>query len=54
MGAVDSYEKMIRTSGLIYNDSVTKLNRTVRMIPTSLIAGILGFRQREYLEMSPF
>ena len=47
-------EKMIHTSGLIYNDSVTKLNRTVRMIPASLIAGILGFRQREYLEMSPF
>ena len=27
MDAVDSYEKMVRTSRLIYNDSVTKLNR---------------------------
>ena len=50
MDAVDSYEKMVRTSRLIYNDSVTKLNRTLRMIPTSLIAGMLGFRQRDYLE----
>lgn len=50
MNAVDSYEKMVRTSRLIYNDSVTKLNRELRMFPTSLVAGALGFRQREYLE----
>ena len=50
MNAVDSYEKMVRTSRLIYNDSVTRLNRDLRMFPTSLIAGIFGFRQREYLE----
>lgn len=50
MDAADSYEKMIRTSRLIYNDSVTKLNRVIRMIPTSLIAGLLGFHRREYLE----
>lgn len=50
MNAVDSYEKMVRTSRLIYNDSVTKLNRNLRMFPTSLIAGAFGFRQRDYLE----
>jgi len=50
MDAVDSYEKMVRTSRLIYNDSVTKLNRDVRMFPTSIIAGMLGFQQRNYLE----
>ena len=50
MNAVDSYEKMVRTSRLIYNDSVTKLNRNLRMFPTSLIAGAFGFRQRAYLE----
>lgn len=50
MNAVDSYEKMVRTSRLIYNDSVTRLNRTIRMFPTSLVAGVLGFRQRAYLE----
>lgn len=50
MNAVDSYEKMVRTSRLIYNDSVTKINRELRMFPTSLIGGMFGFRQREYLE----
>ncbi len=50
MDAVDSYEKMVRTSRLIYNDSVTKLNREIRMFPVSLIAGMLGFRQQDYLE----
>lgn len=50
MNAVDSYEKMVDTSRLIYNDSVTKLNREIRMFPDSVAAGLLGFRQREYLE----
>ena len=48
--AVDSYEKMLHTSHLIYNDSVTKLNRELRIFPSSLLAGVLGFRQRDYLE----
>ena len=50
MDAADSYEKMMRTSRLIYNDSVSKLNRAVRTAPCSLIAGLLGFHQRDYLE----
>ena len=50
MNAVDSYEKMVRTSRLIYNDSVTKLNRELRIFPTSLLAGAFGLRQRDYLE----
>ena len=50
MNAVDSYEKMVRTSRLIYNDSVTKLNRELWMFPTSLLAGALGFQPRAYLE----
>lgn len=36
MNAVDSYEKMVRTSRLIYNDSVTRLNRTIRMFLPAL------------------
>lgn len=51
MNAVESYEKMIRTSGLIYNDSVSKLNRAVRTVPVSLIAGMLGFHQYDYIEL---
>ncbi len=50
MEAVETFENMVRTSRLIYNDSVTKLNREIRMFPVSMIAGMLGFRQREYLE----
>lgn len=53
MDAVGTYENMVRTSRLIYNDSVTKLNREIRMFPTSLISGMMGFRQRDYLEENP-
>lgn len=49
ISAVESYEKMVRTSRLIYNDSVTKLNRAVRTVPDCLIAGILGFGKKDYL-----
>lgn len=49
MDAVQTFENMVRTSRLIYNDSVTKLNRAIRMFPVSMIAGMLGFRQRDYL-----
>lgn len=50
MDAVEIYENMLRTSRLIYNDSITKLNREIRMIPVSMVAGMLGFHPREYLE----
>ena len=48
--AIECYEKMLYTSRLIYNDSVTKLNRTIRAFPICLIAGLIGFRQRDYWE----
>lgn len=50
MDAVQTFENMVRTSRLIYNDSVTKLNREIRMFPVSMVAGMLGFQQRDYLE----
>lgn len=50
MDAVQNFESMVRTSSLIYNDSVTKQNREIQKFPVSIIAGILGFRQRDYLE----
>lgn len=49
MDAVQIFENMVCTSRLIYNDSVAKLNREIRMFPVSMVAGILGFRQKEYL-----
>ncbi len=48
--AVQTFENMVCTSRLIYNDSVTKLNRFIRMFPVFIVAGILGFSQRDYLE----
>ncbi|MEG1972528.1 MAG: LemA family protein, partial [Oscillospiraceae bacterium] len=50
MDSVNQYEGMVRQSRLIYNDSVTKLNRNIRMFPTSMVAGMLGFSKRDYLE----
>ena len=50
MDAVNTYENMVRTSRMVYNDSVTKLNRQIRMFPISIVAGMLGFSQRDYLE----
>ncbi|MPN30829.1 hypothetical protein SDC9_178300 [bioreactor metagenome] len=47
---MNQYENMVRTSRLIYNDSVTKLNRAIRMFPANMIAGLLGFSKRAYLE----
>ena len=48
--AVEIFGKMIRTSHLLYNDCVMKLNREIRMFPVSFIVGMLGVREREYLE----
>ena len=45
----ECYGRMVYTSRLIYNDSVTKLNSALGMFPTNVIAGILGFHKREYL-----
>ena len=49
MDAVECYEKMVQTSRLIYNDSVTKLNRELHIFPTSVLAHMLGFEKRDYL-----
>ena len=51
--AADCYRRMLYTSSLIYNDSVSRFNRTVQKMPTRLIAGFLGFAPREYLEFAP-
>ena len=50
MDAVNQYKKMINTSSLIYNESVNRLNRAIRMFPSSIIAGILGFSKRAFLK----
>ena len=50
MNAADGYKKMVQTSSLIYNDSVARLNKMIGRTPNTLIAGLLGFHQKEYLK----
>lgn len=50
MDSVNLYENQVRTSRMVFNDSVTKYNRTVRQFPDSIAARILGFGEKEYLK----
>ncbi len=50
MDSVNKYEDTVRVSRMVYNDSVTKLNRACRMFPSSIVASMLHFGIREYLE----
>lgn len=49
MDSINDYENKVRISRMVYNDSVTKLNRTVKMFPTSIVASTLNVHPREYL-----
>ncbi|MEG0751747.1 MAG: LemA family protein [Oscillospiraceae bacterium] len=50
MNSLNGYEENVRTSRMVYNDTVTKFNRYVRMIPANIIASMLGFSVRDYLK----
>ena len=52
LDAIDSYGKMVRPGCLIYNDSVTKWNRELRLFPNSLVAKLFGFHRREPMEIA--
>lgn len=49
MDSINDYESKVRVSRMVYNDSVTKLNRAVKMFPSSIVAGILGINAKDYL-----
>ncbi len=49
-GTSDCCEQMLRTSRLLYNDAVTRLDRAVRSFPTSWAARLYGVKQRPYWE----
>lgn len=49
MDSINEYENKVRISRMVYNDSVTKLNRAVKMFPTSIAASILNVHPKEYL-----
>ena len=45
------YEENVRMSRMVYNDTATKMNRMVRQWPSSIVASILNFVQKEYLKV---
>ena len=49
--AAKSYEHMVETSGLIYNDSVESYNRMLRKMPNRIAAGICGFHRKKLIEI---
>ncbi|MBQ2482701.1 MAG: LemA family protein [Bacteroidales bacterium] len=50
MASLRGYEENVRLSRMVYNDSVTKMNRMVRQWPSSFVASMLHFGKREYLQ----
>ncbi len=49
MRSIKEYEENVRLSRMTFNDTVTRFNQEVRMFPTSVVAGVLGFAKRDYL-----
>ena len=49
MKDIKDYEENVRLARMTFNDTVTRFNQQVRMFPTSVIAGVLGFSKRDYL-----
>lgn len=50
MASINKFEDYVRNARMIYNDTVTKFNRQIRMFPSSILAGIFNFESREYFE----
>ena len=51
MDSVNTYENQVRMSRMVYNDSVTAYNRIIRQVPSNIVASLLHFGTREYLEV---
>ena len=52
MASINKYEDNVRNSRMIYNDTVTRYNRMLKVFPSSIIAGMFNFAAREYFEGS--
>ena len=50
MNGIRQYEENVRMSRMVYNDTATKMNRMVRQWPSSFVASMLGFGEKEYLK----
>ena len=51
MDGVKQYEENVRMARMIYNDTATKMNRMVRQWPSSIVASMLHFDQKDYLKV---
>ena len=51
MDGINKYEELVRQSRMVYNDTATKMNRMVRQWPSSFVANMLHFGEREYLKV---
>jgi LemA protein len=51
MDGINEYEEKVRQSRMVYNDTATKMNRMVRQWPSSIVASMLHFAEREYLKV---
>ncbi|NMA64979.1 MAG: LemA family protein [Clostridiaceae bacterium] len=52
MEGINKYENKVRQARMVYNDTVTKLNRQVQQFPSSIVAGIFKFNQESYFQSS--
>lgn len=48
MASINKYEDNVRHSRMIYNDTVTKFNRSIKTFPQNLFADMLGFSEKTY------
>ncbi len=50
MSSINKFEENVRSARMIYNDVVTRYNRKTKVFPSSIVAGMFNFEQREYFE----
>lgn len=50
MGSINKFEDNVRNARMIYNDTVTRFNRKLKVFPSSIIAGMFNFEERRYFE----
>lgn len=50
MDGLERYENNVRQARMVYNDTVTKLNRQIQQFPSSIVANMFGFSQEEYFQ----
>jgi len=51
-GTLNEVEEQISAARRAYNQAVTDYNNAVEMIPTNIMANIMGYRRKEVFEIS--